>query len=230
MTLDDLKRFLLDQGAGFEELAIEHGVQLRCDSGEVFNYYPKRGRVVVQGRRTDLSAAVSTLVVSPAPPELSKPAGKPTGATGPRPCPAGAVVAAADGSCLGNPGPGGWAWITEDGQQASGTVARTTNNRMELQAVLELLRATDRAMPLVIQTDSQLTIDIFTKWLEGWRRTGRLRRDGTDIQNVDLIEAVSAELANRKVEFEKVPGHAGHPLNEKADALAKGAAHRSIGR
>ena len=69
-----------------------------------------------------------------------------------------AVIAATDGSCLGNPGPGGWAWVTEDGREGGATATSTTNNRMELRAVLELLRAVDRSEPVVIQTDSAYVV------------------------------------------------------------------------
>src|SRR6266511_6348971 len=118
-----------------------------------------------------------------------------------------AVVAATDGSCLGNPGPGGWAWVTEDGREGSGAVLHTTNNRMELRAVLELLRALDKSEPVVIQTDSAYVIGVFTRWLEGWRRKGMRTSRNAPVENRDLIEAIAHELDGRQVRFEKVPGH-----------------------
>lgn len=133
-----------------------------------------------------------------------------------------AVVAATDGSCLGNPGPGGWAWVTEDGREGGAAAAtHTTNNRMELQAVLELLRALDQSEPIIIQTDSAYVIGIFTQWLEAWRRKGMRTSRKAPVENRDLIEAIAEELDGRQVRFEKVPGHAGHRLNELANAKAQ---------
>jgi ribonuclease HI len=133
-----------------------------------------------------------------------------------------AVVAATDGSCLGNPGPGGWAWVTEDGREGSAAAAtHTTNSRMELRAVLELLRAFDRSEPVIIQTDSAYVIGVFTQWLEAWRRKGMRTSRNAPVKNRDLIEAIAQELDGREVRFEKVPGHAGHWLNELANAKAQ---------
>ncbi len=137
------------------------------------------------------------------------------------------VVAATDGSCLGNPGPGGWAWVTTDGRSGSAAARHTTNNRMELRAVLELLEATDPTEPLVIQTDSAYVLNIFTKWLEGWKRRGMRTAARKPVENQDLVIAIDAALGARDVEWEKVPAHAGHLLNEEADALARAAAERA---
>jgi ribonuclease HI len=82
------------------------------------------------------------------------------------------VIAATDGSALGNPGPGGWAWVTEDGQIGFGSEGHATNNQMELRAVLELLRSVDPAETLTIQADSEYAVNIFTVWLPGWRERG----------------------------------------------------------
>ena len=140
------------------------------------------------------------------------------------------TIAAADGSCIGNPGPGGWGWVTADGRSASAAAKRTTNNRMELRAVLELLRATGPNEPLVIQSDSAYVIGIFTQWLENWRRNGMKTAAKKVVENADLIEDIDAELQGRTVSFEKVPGHAGHPLNERADTLASTAARTAVER
>src|SRR5438874_7959500 len=98
------------------------------------------------------------------------------------------VVAATDGSCIGNPGPGGWAWVIDDGREDAMAAQYTTNNRMELMAVLQLLRATASEEPLVVQTDSAYVVGIFTEWLDGWRDRGMRTNSKRKIENVDLIE------------------------------------------
>jgi ribonuclease HI len=128
------------------------------------------------------------------------------------------LVVATDGACSGNPGPGGWGWVTEDGLSASGGDPATTNNRMELQAVLEALKALDG--PLLIQTDSKYVRDTFTEWLAIWKAKGILHKK----ENTDLILEIDRLRQGRGVKWEWVRGHAGHPLNEKADALATAAA------
>jgi len=133
------------------------------------------------------------------------------------------TIAAADGSCLGNPGPGGWGWVTADGRTGSAGARQTTNNRMELRAVLELLNAVPDN-PIVVQTDSAYVVGIFTEWLEGWRERGMRKPSGKPVGNQDLIEAIAEVLETREVTFEKVRGHSGHALNDAADALARSAA------
>ena len=128
-------------------------------------------------------------------------------------------MVATDGSALGNPGPGGWAWVTSDGKSGSGGVKRSTNNRMELTAVLELLRAFPHGAVL-IQSDSQYVINIFTKWLAGWRKRGMRTSQGRPVGNADLIEGIDTLLTGRDVKWEWVRAHVGHPLNEQADHLA----------
>lgn len=137
------------------------------------------------------------------------------------------LVVATDGSCLGNPGPGGWAWVTEDGRVGSAAGRRSTNNRMELRAVLGLLQSIDPDEELVIQTDSSYVIGVFTEWLSVWKKRGMRTGRNKPVENADLIVEIDELLAGRKVTFEKVPGHAGHPLNEKADALARSEAERA---
>jgi ribonuclease HI len=137
------------------------------------------------------------------------------------------IVAAADGSCLGNPGPGGWAWVIENGRVGRGGYRRATNNLMELRAVLELLRATPRGEPLLVQTDSAYVIGVFTEWLPRWRANGMRTAGNKSVVNAEMIELIAAELDGRHVAFEKVPGHAGHSLNERADELAKDAARHA---
>ena len=134
----------------------------------------------------------------------------------------GPVQVATDGACLGNPGPGGWAWTTgltdaRGGQQV------TTNQKMELCA------HPDQA--IVILTDSQYAIDCVTRWLPGWRRRGWRTSGRRPVKHQAIIEAIAAELDRRTVQLVKVPGHAGHPLNERADRLAAAAAAQAaLGR
>lgn len=131
------------------------------------------------------------------------------------------ITIATDGSCLGNPGPGGWAWASEDGRSASGGHAGTTNNLMELRAVYEALRAHDATTPLLIQADSMYVINVFTEWLPGWIARGWRTAAKKPVQNRQAIEMIAAELATREVEWVHVKGHAGHALNEKVDAMAR---------
>ena len=115
------------------------------------------------------------------------------------------------------PRPGGWAWVTEDERERGAAATRTTNNRMELRAVLELRRTVDRSEHVIIQTDSAYVVGVFTQWLEDWRREGMRTSSNAPIKNRDLIEAIAQELYGRQVRFEKFPGHAGHRLNELAN-------------
>lgn len=133
------------------------------------------------------------------------------------------IVAAADGSALGNPGAAGWAWIVDEHCWGAGGWPRATNNQAELMAVLALLRATAHlsAAELHILCDSQYVINSLTQWLPGWKRKGWRKADGKLVLNRDLLEPLDAELRNRAVTFEWVKGHAGHGLNEQADFLAR---------
>ena len=135
------------------------------------------------------------------------------------------IIAAADGSALGNPGPAGWAWYIDDSTWRCGGWARGTNNQGELTAVLDLLRQTAHSdEPLHILCDSQYVINSVTKWMKGWKRKGWKKADGKPVLNVEVMKALDEAMQGREVTFEWVKGHAGHELNEKADALANGAA------
>ena len=137
------------------------------------------------------------------------------------------ITAAADGSALGNPGPAGWAWYVDDSCWAAGGWPESTNNRGELTAVLELLRATARSgqgEELLIQCDSQYVINSLTKWRHGWKRRGWRKADGRPVLNDDLMRELDAALTGRAVRFEWVRGHVGHPMNEAADSRARAAA------
>ena len=135
------------------------------------------------------------------------------------------IVAAADGSSLSNPGPAGWAWCVDGDRWAAGGWKHATNNKAELMAVLDLLRQTrDAGDDLLVLCDSQYVINALTKWMPGWKRKGWKKADGKPVLNVDLLAELDRELAGRRVTFEWVKGHAGHDLNEAADARARAAA------
>lgn len=135
------------------------------------------------------------------------------------------IIAAADGSALGNPGPAGWAWYISDDVWAAGGWPHGTNNMGELMAVLDLLQSTAHMEDsLRVLCDSQYVINSLTKWLPGWKRRGWKKSDGKPVLNVELMKQLDAALQGRDVEFEWVKGHAGHRMNERADELARAAA------
>ncbi|UIP59160.1 ribonuclease H family protein [Agromyces marinus] len=135
------------------------------------------------------------------------------------------IIAAADGSALGNPGPAGWAWYVSDDCWAAGGWPHATNNQGELTAVLELFRATAHLDDeLLVQCDSQYVINSVTKWMAGWKRKGWRKADGSPVMNRELLEELDAALAGRRYRFEWVRGHVGHPMNEAADARARAVA------
>ena len=136
------------------------------------------------------------------------------------------IIAAADGSALGNPGPAGWGWYIDEDRWACGGWEHGTNNMGELKAVLDLFEATASRpeAKLRVYCDSQYVINSLTKWMPGWKKKGWKKSDGKPVLNRDLLEALDAALAGRDYEFVWVKGHTGHELNEKADSLANGAA------
>ncbi|MDV8000928.1 ribonuclease HI family protein [Rhodococcus sp. IEGM 1408] len=141
------------------------------------------------------------------------------------------IIAAADGSALGNPGPAGWAWYIDDERWRCGGWSRGTNNQGELAAVLDLLRQTAHSdEPLHVLCDSQYVINSVTKWMAGWKRKGWKKADGKPVLNVEVMKALDEAMRGRQVTFEWVKGHAGHELNEKADVLANGAAKAHAAR
>ncbi|MCL2784848.1 MAG: ribonuclease HI family protein [Propionibacteriaceae bacterium] len=135
------------------------------------------------------------------------------------------ILAAADGSSLANPGPSGWAWYIDDAHWAAGGWVRATNNMAELMSVLDLLRATKEVDEhLRILCDSQYVINCCTRWMPTWKKRGWRKTDNKPVLNLDLLKELDEELAGRKVSFQWVRGHSGHPMNEKADELARAAA------
>ena len=133
-----------------------------------------------------------------------------------------------DGSCLGNPGPGGWAAKLAFGsaeKMLSGGFALTTNNRMELYAAIMGLRALTRSCVVDLYTDSRYLRDAVEKrWLDAWRKKGWKKADGKPVLNRDLWELLLPELAKHKVRLHWVEGHAGHQENEEVDREARRAA------
>ena len=129
-----------------------------------------------------------------------------------------------DGACSGNPGPGGWAWATKDGRQDSGGSPQTTNQRMEIQAVLEAVRALDG--PLVVVSDSTYVVNCFRdRWWQGWLARGWLTSAKKPVANRDLWEPLVTEVRDRgDVTFRWVKGHSGDPMNDLVDLLAVAAA------
>ena len=135
------------------------------------------------------------------------------------------IIAAADGSALGNPGPAGWAWYIDDDCWHAGGWKNATNNRGELMAVLDLLESTaDVDEDLKIFCDSQYVINALTKWMPGWKRKGWKKADGKEVLNRDLLESLDQALTGRDVEFEWVKGHNNHAMNEAADERARAVA------
>jgi len=136
------------------------------------------------------------------------------------------ITAAADGSALGNPGPAGWAWYIDEANWASGGWDHGTNNMGELQAVLELFRATAQypEQELKILCDSQYAINCISKWMPGWKKRGWKKADGKPVLNQEILKELDAAIKDRKYTFEWVKGHAGHDLNEAADDRARAAA------
>ena len=135
------------------------------------------------------------------------------------------IIAAADGSALGNPGPAGWAWYVDEACWAAGGWKHATNNQGELKAVLELFRATAHLDDdLLVQCDSQYVINSVTKWMPGWKRKGWRKADGKPVMNVELLQELDEALAGRRYRFEWVKGHVGHELNEAADVRARAVA------
>lgn len=135
------------------------------------------------------------------------------------------TVVAVDGSALGNPGPAGWAWYVDENCWAAGGWPSSSNNRGELTALLELLKATAPTNEeLHVLADSQYVINSVTKWIAGWKANGWRKADKKPVVNVDLMQAIDKAITGRKVSFEWVRGHSGHPLNEAADDKARAAA------
>ncbi len=128
-----------------------------------------------------------------------------------------------DGACKGNPGPGGWGALLRYGaheKRLHGGEPETTNNRMELTAVIQALGVLKRPSRVRITTDSQYVRNGITSWIHNWKKRGWKTASRTPVKNVDLWQALDAATSRHQVEWHWVRGHSGHPENELADALA----------
>lgn len=140
------------------------------------------------------------------------------------------VTLATDGACSGNPGPGGWAALLRfkaHEKLISGGERATTNNRMEIMAVLEGLRVLKERCRVTIYSDSRYVIDAFEKrWIQGWRRNGWTTKSKQPVKNRELWEQLSVAVEAHEVTWVWVRGHAGHADNERVDAAARAATVR----
>jgi ribonuclease HI len=128
-----------------------------------------------------------------------------------------------DGACKGNPGPGGWGVLMRSKgreKELFGGDPTTTNNRMELTAVIEGLRALTRPCDVTLHVDSSYVMNGMRSWIVGWKRNGWRTKDKKPVKNVELWQALDAEVARHQVQWVWVKGHAGDPGNERADQLA----------
>ena len=139
------------------------------------------------------------------------------------------VVIYTDGACKGNPGPGGWGVWMKSGsheKEMHGGEASTTNNRMELTAVIEALSALKRPCHVLIYTDSEYVRKGITEWIHGWKTRGWKTADKKPVKNAELWRKLDELAAGHRVDWRWVKGHAGDPGNERADALANRGAAR----
>jgi ribonuclease HI len=129
-----------------------------------------------------------------------------------------------DGACSGNPGPGGWGALLRLGQvekELCGGEMATTNNRMEMMAVIEALQTLKRPVQVRVHTDSQYVQKGISEWIHGWKRRGWKTADKKPVKNEDLWRRLDTLAAGHRIEWHWVKGHAGHAENERADALAR---------
>jgi len=143
------------------------------------------------------------------------------------------VTVYTDGACRGNPGPGGWGVLLQYGssqKNLSGFAAETTNNRMELKAVIEALKALNRSCAIELNTDSKYVMQGITEWLPGWKNNGWKTSAKKQVKNVDLWKALDKEVGRHHVSWRWVKGHSGVPGNERADQLANEAIDNHMGK
>jgi len=129
-----------------------------------------------------------------------------------------------DGGCSGNPGPGGWAAVLRCGRhlrELHGGEPATTNNRMELRAAIEALRALNRPCDVELFTDSEYLRNGITKWIKGWKARGWCTAEKKPVKNEDLWRALDHEVTRHRIEWHWLKGHAGHADNERCDQLAR---------
>lgn len=129
-----------------------------------------------------------------------------------------------DGSCLGNPGPGGWAALLSfqgKRRMIQGNTAETTNNRMELTAVIEALKVLKESCEIELYTDSKYVMDGAQVWMINWKKKNWMRNKKEPVKNVDLWQALDERLQQHQVKWHWVKGHSGHPENEAVDTAAR---------
>ena len=134
-----------------------------------------------------------------------------------------------DGACKGNPGPGGWGALLRMGQHEKelvGGESDTTNNRMEMRAVIEALNALREPCSVTIHSDSKYVIDGITKWVDGWQKRGWVTSAKKPVANAEMWRELIAATARHSIAWRWVKGHAGHPENERVDQLASAEAER----
>lgn len=137
------------------------------------------------------------------------------------------VICYSDGSCLGNPGPGGWAVLMRyknNEKELSGAELNTTNNRMELQAAIEALKALKERCDVVIHTDSKYVQNGITEWMQNWKKNGWKTANRKPVKNLDLWQQLDEQVSKHQVTWAWVKGHSGHPENDRVDELARNAA------
>jgi ribonuclease HI len=128
-----------------------------------------------------------------------------------------------DGACKGNPGPGGWGALMiagENRRELCGGEINTTNNRMELTAAIEALRALKRPTRVRLFTDSRYVMQGIETWIHGWKKNGWRTSDKKPVKNMDLWQTLDALASQQQIEWRWVKGHSGDPGNERADALS----------
>ena len=128
-----------------------------------------------------------------------------------------------DGACRGNPGPGGWGVLLRAGKHEKelwGGEAHTTNNRMEMTAVIEALKALKKPSDVVLTTDSQYVRKGITEWIEGWKRKNWKTAAKKPVKNVELWQEIDALAANHQIDWRRVKGHSGHSENERVHDLS----------
>ena len=134
-----------------------------------------------------------------------------------------------DGACLGNPGPGGWAAILQWGEHESvlsGGLADTTNNQMELMAVIKGLEALKRPVSITVVSDSRYVLNGIQSWIAGWKRNGWKNAKKQPVANQELWKRLDAATKSHQIEWQWIKGHTGHPLNERCDELASAEARQ----
>jgi len=139
-----------------------------------------------------------------------------------------------DGACSGNPGAGGWGAILRYGcteKELSGGDTETTNNRMELTAVIEALKALKKECSVILYTDSRYVMDGVTKWMPNWVQNGwRTANKKTPVKNIDLWQSLESLLQKHKIKWVWVKGHNGHPENERVDRIARDQAKARVSK